>query len=126
MAHIDEIAPVIIDPGHDRFGQVGEMTFSGASGDGTCLIQFDDGETMDFNDGWVTGITQFVALRKAESDQVSRLVSALPELKPQLAYLFEQVVDPYKQPPAPETAAALIGTRALINSVIMPPEAIEQ
>ena len=122
MAQIYEIAPVIIDPRHDRFGQVGEVTFSGASGDGTCLIKFNDGEEVNFNDGWATGVTQFVALRKAEGEKVSRLVDALPALKPRLTELFEQVVDPYKQPPASETVAAQLGTRALINSVIIPPE----
>ncbi len=120
MAHISELAPIIIDPRHDRFGQVGEMTFSGASGDGTCLIKFNDGDELSFNDGWLTGIMQFKALRKAEADKVDRLVTALPELRPQLQELFDQVVDPYKYPPAPETAAARAGTIALINSVIAP------
>jgi hypothetical protein len=122
MAHINEVAPVIIDPRHERFGQVGEMTFSGHYGDGTCIIKFEDGEEIDFNDGWLTGITQFVALRKAESEKVDKLVTALPGLKDNLEFLFDRIVEPAKYPPTPETVSARAGTTALIDSVIVAAE----
>ncbi len=120
MANINEIAPVIIDPSHARFGQVGEMTFSGWMGDGTCLIKFDDGEATSFNDGWLTGITQFAALPKEEPNQIARLTKALPELRPKLEEFYSQVVEPMRQPPTSETVAARRGAVALINSVIKP------
>lgn len=123
MANIKELAPVIIDPGHERFGQIGEMTFSGQSGDGTCLIKFDDGEQLSLNDGWVSGISQFAALRKSEPEKITRLVEALPSLRPQLEELFEQIVEPMRRPPTLETTAANAGAIALINSIITPEQA---
>lgn len=118
MAHINEIAPVIIDPRHERFGQVGEMTFSGWMGDGTCLIKFEDGESTSFNDGWATGIAQFAALPKTEPEQISRLVEALPDMKSRLEEFYGQIVEPISQPPTQETIEARTGAVALINSVI--------
>lgn len=120
MTHISEVAPIIIDPRHERFGQVGEMTFSGWMGDGTYLIKFEDGEQESFNDGWITGITQFAALPKTEPEQIDRLQSTLPDMRTKLEELYNQVVDPMKQPPTPETMAAATGAVALINSVIAP------
>lgn len=118
MAHINEVLPVVIDPRHERYGQVGEMTLSGWMGDGTSLIKFDDGEEIILNDGWISGITQFVALRKSEPEKIDRLVSALPDMRSQLEEYFGQIVEPMRQPPFPETAAANAGAVALINSVL--------
>lgn len=120
MANIRELAPVIIDPRHERFGQAGEMTFSGWMGDGTCLIKFQDGEEDSFNDGRITGIAQFTALLKSEPEQINRLLSTLPDLRPQLEELYDQIVEPMKQPAVPETVAARAGAMALINSVVAP------
>jgi hypothetical protein len=120
VANISEVAPVVIDPRHERYGQIGEMTFSGWMGDGTCLIKFDDGEELSLNDGWISGVTQFAALRKCEPEQISRLVDALPSIRPQLEELYGQIVEPMKQPPTPETSAVRTGAVALINSVIKP------
>lgn len=120
MDHINEITPVVIDPRHEKYGQVGEMTFSGWMGDGTCFIKFEDGEELTLNDGWVSGIPQFAALYKNEPEKISRLVSALTELKPQLDDLFGQIIEPRRQPPTPETVVARTGAVALINSVLEP------
>jgi len=118
MAHINEVAPIVIDPGHERYGQVGEMTFYGWMDDGTCLVMFDDGEERSLNDGWISGITQFAALPKSDPEQIGRLVDTLPSVRPQLEEYFGQVVEPMKQPPTPETVAARTGAVALINSII--------
>ena len=120
MVQINEVAPVVIDPRSERYGQVGEVTFSGWLGDGTCLIKFDDGEEITLNDGWLTGIPQFAALPKEEPEKIGLLVNNLPNIKPQLEEFFGNVVDPMKQPPASETIAARTGAVALINSVIAP------
>ncbi len=120
MAHISEVTPVIIDPGHERYGQAGEITFSGQIADGTYGIRFEDGEEVCVNDGWVTGIPQFVQFMKAtEAEKVELLQNALPELRSQLAELFGQV-EPHSYPPTEKTAAARKGAIALINSVIGP------
>ena len=120
MAHISEVTPVVIDPNHARYGQTGEIFFSGQIEDGSYGIQFDDGEREVLNDGWVTGIPQFVQLMKAtESDKVDLLRNALPALRPQLEDFFGQV-EPHRYPPTEKTAAARKGAVALINSIIGP------
>lgn len=118
MAHIDEVLPIVVDPNHERFGQIGEMTFSGARGDGTSLIKFEDGEEEALNDGWVTGTPQFIAPLKERRAGVESLQAALPDMQHQLAELVEKVVDPTKRPPTPETVAAVTGFVALINGVL--------
>ena len=123
MAHINEVLPIVVDPNHERFGQIGEMTFSAASGDGdgTCIIKFEDGEEVAFNDGWLTGLPQFVAPLRSHEEGVHRLQQALPDLQVMLQELVGQVVEPRKQPPTGETAAARKGFVALINSVLFEP-----
>lgn len=122
MAHISEVFPIIVDPNHERFGQIGEMTFSGASGDGTCIIKFEDGEEAHFNDGWLTGVPQFVApLRKYETG-VYRLKEELPGMRTSLRELISQVVEPERKPSHKETVEARVGFVTLINGVIFKPE----
>lgn len=122
MAHISELTPVIIDPNHERYGQAGEIYFSGQHEDGSFGIQFEDGEQDVLNDGWITGIPQFVMYMKAtEAEKVDLLRNALPELRSQLAELFGQV-ELHRYPPTEKTAAACKGAIALINSVVGPEE----
>lgn len=120
MAHISEVTPIVIDPNHARYGQKGEIYFSGQIEDGSYGIQFDDGEREVLNDGWITGIPQFVQLMKAtEAEKIDLLRNALPELRPQLEVLFGQV-ESRQYPPTERTAAARRGAVALINSIIGP------
>jgi len=120
MAHISEVTPVIIDPNHERYGQAGKIYFSGQIDDGSYGIQFDDGERDVLNDGWVTGIPQFVQFMKAAgTEKIDLLRDALPGLRPQLEELFAQV-EPHRYPPTEKTAAARKGAIALIDSIIGP------
>ena len=120
MAHISEVTPVIIDPGHERYGQAGEITSSGQLVDGTYGIRFVDGEEVYVNDGWVTGIPQFVQfIKSTEAEKVKLLQDALTALRPQFEELFGQV-EPHCYPPTEKTAAARKGAIALINSVVSP------
>ncbi|MBI1857410.1 hypothetical protein HY003_02665 [Candidatus Saccharibacteria bacterium] len=118
MARINEVLPIVVDPNHERFGHIGEMVFSGASGDGTCIIKFEDGEEAHLNDGWLTGVPQFVAPLRTEEAGVRRLKDALPEMQKALRELADKVTEPRKQPPAEETLTTRAGFVALINKVL--------
>lgn len=118
MVHINEVIPIVVDPSHERFAQIGEMTFSGSMGDGTCIIKFEDGTEAPLNDGWLTGLPQFVAPLKEHEAGVRRLSGVLPELRPALQELYTQVVEPRKRPPTAATAAAHAGFVALVNKII--------
>lgn len=123
MAHISEVLPIVVDPNHERFGQIGEMTFSGASGDGTCIIKFEDGEEAHLNDGYITGAPQFVAPLKQHEKGVLRLQSKLPDMKTELIGFTEQIVIPSRSSANKmKNIAARTGFVALINGVIFEPD----
>jgi hypothetical protein len=114
--HVDEIIPVVVDPNSEFYGRVGIMRASDREF-GDCYFRFDDDEFVMLNDGWSTGIPQFIGFLKTEQDKVDRLVESLPGLRDKLIDLFSQVVRPNAYPSTSETAAARVGFTALINSV---------
>ena len=114
--HVDEIIPVVVDPSSEFYGRVGKMRASDREY-GDCYFRFDDNEAVMLNDGWSTGIPQFLGFLKTEQKEVDRLVEALPNLRDKLAELFSKVLRPNAYPPTPETAAARVGFTALIDSV---------
>jgi hypothetical protein len=118
MSGVREIAPIIVDPRHERFGQMGKMDFLGVADDGTCGITFEDGEEISVNAGHSTGIPQFVSLLKADGDKVEQLITALPALRPQLEDIASQVQEPLTYPLKPGTIAASKRFRTLIHKVL--------
>jgi hypothetical protein len=115
--HIDEIIPVVVDPSSEYYGRVGKMRASDREF-GDCYFRFDnDDDAVILNDGWTTGVPQFIGFLKTEQDEADLLVESLPGLRDKFVELFSQVVRPNVYPPTPETAAARVGFTALINSV---------
>jgi hypothetical protein len=93
MANVSEVIPLVVDPNHERFGQVGEMIASDQDF-GHCLIRFEDGEQVYLNDGWITGTPQFVAPTKDHEAGIRRLQSVLPDMHSRLAAYVVEIVEP--------------------------------
>jgi len=117
--HPRDLLTVIVDPDHERFGQVGRSNLmSDYEGDGDSKVTFDDGQSEMFNDGARTGLPQFTAIPKAEQDKVDHLVAALPDLRPILAEMRSKAGEPVGYPYAPEMAMARRSFRALIHQAL--------
>jgi hypothetical protein len=114
---------VIIDPDHERYGEIGENSL-GVSATGYCVVEFADGDSDAFNTGLVTGIPQYAAIYRAEHKKVERLVNALAELRPLITEIKRVVKDPEKKPPTRDTIAARGALYFLMESIINPDKPI--
>ena len=118
MAHISEVLPIIVDPNHERFGQIGKMLASDPEY-GDYYISFEDSAKMFLNDGWKTIIPQFIAPLKEHEAGIHRLQVVLPDMRDSLVEFTEQLVSPlYSDANKMRNEAARTGFVALINAVI--------
>src|SRR5438445_10414356 len=96
MAHVSELLPIVVDPNHQRFGQIGQLIAADQEF-GDHLVEFEDGEQILLNDGWTTGVPQFVAPYKDHEAGVRRLQGALPGMRASLLPVWlEKLQNPYK------------------------------
>lgn len=75
-----EFSTVIIDPRCERYGEAGRMVMGSLKETGWCLVNFLDGGSDTFNDGWITGVPQFSNVPRTQPERLLRLVAGLPAI----------------------------------------------
>ena len=54
--HIDNLVVLVTDKNDERFGQIGKLLMHDWKEYGIYWVEFKDGKTKDYPDGWETGI----------------------------------------------------------------------
>ena len=115
---VSEVIPVVVDPSSEHFGQMGRMRMYDLEV-GDAYISFEDNnETMvKLNDGYASGLPQYLSFLISEEAELTRLITALPEMKDKLTEFFSSVDRPNGHTLTDKTKSAKIGFTALIKSI---------
>ena len=78
MTSVKEFLVYINDPGHERFGQIGQMTFDLKREKGGIEVEFVDGERVEFEQpertevgSWVGGLIRIPKVLLTDADKIA-------------------------------------------------------
>ena len=115
---VSEVIPVVVDPSSEHFGQMGRMRMYDLEV-GDAYISFEDNNDaiVKFNDGYSSGLPQYLSFLISEEAELTRLITVLPDMKDRLTELFSSIDRPIGHTLSDKTKSAKIGFTALINSI---------
>lgn len=123
MPYLNDLVPVVIDPGHERFAESGLLYADSDphKDQEDITIEFSDGVTSKVNNGITTGLAQYYVFPRSQSGEAGHLINLLPDIKDRLNSIFQRASNlQHPEYQMPEIQSAQAAASFLIIAALYP------